>query len=104
MYVADLVGRDIKALQEDEWAEVTLDDRVKIGGITGSTGRLKPLGDIKWSIHGGGESLSKTLGLSNFQPLTPTPGVRMHNSDLGRCMDFLQPRLFCGQLIVVTVL
>lgn len=104
MYLADLTQRDVKALQEDEWAEVTLDDRVKIGNVVGSIGRLKALGDTKISIHGGAESLSWSLGQSNFQPLTPMKlGVRVHNGDLVRLMSFLELRLFCGQLVVVTI-
>lgn len=103
IFIADLTRRDVTALVSDDKAETTLDDdRFRIANRIAAIGNLD--GFVGASIHGGGESLSHTLALSNFQPLTtPERGIRIHNADLGKLCDFIEPRLRCQQLVILTI-
>ena len=103
IFIADLTKRDVTGLVSDEKAEATLDDdRIRLANRIATVGKLD--GFVGASIHGGGESLSHTLALSNFQPLTePDRGLRVHNSDLLKLCDFIEPRLRCQQLVILTV-
>jgi hypothetical protein len=102
IFIADLTRRDANALIKDEKAEATLDDdRIRFEHRLASIGKL---GAVTASIHGGGESLSPTMSRANFQPLTqPKCGIRLHNSELAKLMNILEPRLRCQQIIILTV-
>jgi hypothetical protein len=110
--IADLTLRDIKGLMFDERVEETLDDDFyRIGGRKGFVGALggvedeAPFTRLGPSIHGGGETLTWTQSGANFQPLTTPPkGVRVHNSDLAKLMNYLEPRLRCLQIVIFSIL
>lgn len=103
VFIEDLARRDVTGLLADEKAEATLDDhRVRIANRIATIGLLRGFNDV--SIHGGGESLSYRIARSNFQPLTPPErGVRIHNAELEKLLDFLEPRLRTWQVIVLTI-
>lgn len=103
IFISELTRRDISELLEGEHGEHPLDDdwlRIE--------DRLAPIGKMgsrpSASIHGGGETLPFSRAMANYQPLTFTNGIRIHNADLAKLMDFLEPRLRCLQLQVLTIL
>lgn len=102
IFIADLGRRDISALIADQKAEPTLDDhRVRIDDRIATVGGLGGAEGI--SIHGG-STVTGSMAMLKLQPLTnPVRGIRIHNAELIKLMDFLAPRLRCQQLIVLTV-
>lgn len=102
--IGELAPRHIRSLVEDEHAELTLDDdMLRIGRCRAS---IVPIAtSAHASIRGGGPRRLKTaIATANFQPLSaPALGIRLHNADLERLMEYVHLRLRCYQLIVLTV-
>jgi len=118
VFIEDLNRHDISVLVDSEKAEPAMDDgRYHVFGIPGWAGFNLPT--RRTSIHGGGESLpapearqdargrvryEQDVALVNYQPLTPIAGaIRIHNAPLLKLMDFLEPRLRCQQLVILTI-
>jgi hypothetical protein len=102
MFIDALSPKDVDGLVVAEKAERRFDVAMKLERLPVlSIGRPPE----ECSIHGGGETLSMSAAVSNYQPLIPSPcGIRIQNFDFDRIAEFLQSRLRIQQLIVLTVM
>lgn len=101
IFIDTLPNRDAAQLVREDKAEWTLDDHLRFGRIPLRVG-VSPRDEF--SIHGGGETLSASVSVAKFQPLTlPSRGIRIHNGDFVRMADFIERWLRCTQLVILSV-
>lgn len=102
IFIDALTPKDVDGLVTAEKAERRYETAMRMERMP-----VLPIGNppSSCSIHGGGETLSATVAVAKFQPLTSTDyGIRIQNGDFEQVAEFLQSRLRIQQLVVLTVL
>jgi hypothetical protein len=100
MSVTDLNSRDVQALSDDPRC-TPYQGGLSILGFRGDIGGLA---DLERCSIAGGSVIDSGTATANYQPLTPhSAGVRVHNSHILQIMDYLEPRLRCEQLVILSI-
>lgn len=101
IYVADLNDAAIAALINFGKAQAC-NDKLSVGAIVLPTGQLAHFNRSEVMLHGGGTNLGVPACFADYQELCKTFGcTRLHNADLRKLMDYLEPILSSGSQHVV---
>ena len=104
IYVADITQKDISALAIQGKARWD-GDRVIIGGVSLLIGCLAKYNRSEIMIHAAGSNLGVPACFEPMQPLCRTFGcTRVHNADLAKLMDLLEPQIANGQHIIFSAI